>query len=227
MKAVIMGAATGLIVALAAPLEAQQAAASASGDGSGLALLEAAATRYEHASSLCADFSQTLEVPLLGDERSGTGRLCQARPNLFAMRFTEPDGDAVVADGSAVWVYYPSTDPGQVLKLPIDQLSGGYDFHRTFLSDPASKYRVEDLGAETVDGHATRHLELHPRSATSGYRKAEVWIDDGTPVLRRIRITQENQSVRTVTLDHVKLGATAPEGWFAFTPPAGVQVITR
>lgn len=196
-------------------------------DGRGLELLEATAARYGAVDSFCADFAQTLEVTLLGQERSGVGRLCQARPDLFAMRFTEPEGDAVVVDGASVWVYYPSTDPGQVLKLPMAQAPGGFDFHRAFLTDPAEKYEVAYGEEDVVAGHQAHRLELTPRDPAARYRRAEVWIDAGTPLLRRIRITEENGSVRTVLLQDVELGARAPDGWFEFTPPDGVQVIQR
>lgn len=196
-------------------------------EGRGLALLEATAERYGAVRSFCADFAQTLEVPLLGQERSGVGRLCQARPDRFAMRFTDPEEDAVVMDGTWVWVYYPSTDPGQVLKLPMAQAPGGFDFHRAFLTDPAEKYRVAYGERDVVAGHPAHRLELTPLDPAVQYRRAEVWIDEGAPLLRRIRITEENGSIRTVLLEDVALGAEAPEGWFEFTPPAGVQVIQR
>ena len=63
-----------------------------------LSLLEATAANYEHVNQFCADFTQVLSVPLLGDERTGTGQMCQARPNKFAMRFSDPEGDLVVVD---------------------------------------------------------------------------------------------------------------------------------
>lgn len=195
--------------------------------GDGLAVLEATAARYAAHPSFCAAFSQTLEVPLLGQERSGTGRLCQAQPDLFAMRFTDPEGDAVVADGESVWIYYPSTDPTQVLKMPMTTVPGGFDFHRAFLDDPASKYDVTLAGADEVAGRATHRLALVPLDPASQYQRAEVWVDRGTPILRRIRITEENGNVRTVTLSRVELGAGAPDGFFRFTPPEGTQVIQR
>ncbi len=83
---------------------------SVSAQDQGLAIMRAAAERYQEVEALCADFTQHLVVPLLGDERTGEGQVCQARPNKFAMRFTQPDGDRVVIDGESVWVYYPSLD---------------------------------------------------------------------------------------------------------------------
>jgi len=49
-------------------------------------ILESAAIHYRGIDALCADFTQHLLVPLLGEDRTGVGRLCQAQPNRFAMR---------------------------------------------------------------------------------------------------------------------------------------------
>lgn len=186
-------------------------------------VMEAASARYGAVPSLCADFVQTLSVPLLGEERSGRGRLCQAQPNRFAMRFTEPAGDAVVVDGTSVWIYYPSMDPKQVLRFPMAQSPGGFDFHREFLEDFAAKYDLTLEGTEYVTGGSAYRIRLIPKKAAS-FLAAVVWVEEGG-ILRQVRVEEENGSVRTVTLDHVEMGAQPPRGWFTFTPPPGAQVI--
>ncbi len=193
----------------------------------GLAVLERAAERYGAVQTLCANFIQRLEVPLLGEERTGTGRMCQARPDRFAMRFAEPAGDLVVVDGEFVWLYYPSLDAGQVIRLRVSGPSGGYDLHREFLERPAEKYEVTLRGRQPVDGVDAHHLRLVPRTPAS-YVAAELWIEVGTPVLRRIRIEEENGTVRTVSLSDVRLEPEDLEDdWFSFSPPPGAQVISR
>ena len=194
------------------------------GQDRGVALMSEVGARYGAVETLCADFAQRLEVPLLGDEATGAGRLCQGRPNLFAMRFTDPDGDAVVADGTAVWVYLPSSDPNQVIKTSPDRAAGGHDFHREFLVDTEERYEVSYQGSETVGGRAAHHVRLVPLEP-AGYRFADLWIDEERLVLSRLRIEEESGSIRTVTLENVELGATVPEGWFRFTPPPGASVL--
>lgn len=205
-------------LALAAPARASAQEATA------LSVLEAASARYAETPSLCADFTQHLSIPLLGDERTGRGRLCQERPDRFAMRFTEPAGDAVVMDGTWVWVYYPSMDPKQVLRFPVARSPGGFDLYREFLDRPAEKYRATLEAREAVEGRPAHRVRLVPRQPTS-YQAAVVWIDVADRTLRQVRVEEENGSVRTVTLRGVTLGAAAPAGWFTFTPPAGAQVI--
>ena len=217
-RALLLGA-TALLLGWA-PASAQQPTQSTP---TARSLMETASARYAAVSSLCADFVQTLSVPLLGEERSGRGRLCQAQPNRFAMRFTQPAGDAVVVDGTWVWVYYPSMDAKQVLRFAMAQSPGGFDFHREFLEDFATKYDLTLEGSETVTGRPAHRIRLVPRTAAS-YQSAVVWVE-ANGVLRQVRVEEENGSVRTVTLDRVDMGAQPPVGWFTFTPPPGAQVV--
>ena len=198
--------------------------AAAEAQDRGLAILDEAALRYEGVSTLCADFVQVLSVPLLGDERTGAGRVCQARPNLFAMRFTDPDGDLIVVDGTDAWVYYRSVDPKQVLRAPAEDSAGGLDFHREFLVDADEKFDVMYEADEQVGSAHTHRLRMVPKSR-AGYRAAVVWIDVGEPLLRQVRIEEASGSRRTITLSGIEFEATPGEEWFRFTPPAGALVI--
>ncbi|HZD04352.1 MAG TPA: outer membrane lipoprotein carrier protein LolA, partial [Longimicrobiales bacterium] len=114
-------------------------APAAAQEGDPWAVLEKAAERYAAVGTFCADFHQTLDVPLLGQTREGTGRLCQKPPDLFSMRFTDPPGDLVVVDGKNAWVYTPSRDPDQVLKAPASAAGERLDFHREFLDSPRTR----------------------------------------------------------------------------------------
>jgi len=190
----------------------------------GLDILQQASRRYAPVVALCADFVQHLRVPLLGDETTSRGRLCQQRPSLFAMRFTEPAGDLIVVDGQVMWYYIPSNDPKQVFRFAIERGTGGLDFHREFLEDPELKYDVTYEAADDVGGTATHRLRLHPRQPTS-YRTAVLWIEQGTSVLRVIRLEEENGNERTINLRDVDFDASPPQGFFVFTPPPGALVV--
>ena len=61
-------------------------------------------------SSLRADFTQTIQNPMI-DSPESRGTLMQAGEARFAMRFSDPPGEAVVIDGQHVWVYTPAPFP--------------------------------------------------------------------------------------------------------------------
>jgi outer membrane lipoprotein-sorting protein len=209
---------TALLLAAALP-------ALAGAQDRGMEILQQASRRYAPVVSLCADFVQHLRVPLLGEETTSRGRLCQQRPNLFAMRFTEPEGDLIVVDGESMWYYMPSNDAKQVFRFPIERGTRGLDFHREFLESPETKYDVTYEAADDLAGTATYRLRLRPRQPQS-YRSAVLWIEQGTSVLRVIRLEEENGNERTINLRDIQLGVTAPEGFFTFTTPPGVLEIT-
>jgi outer membrane lipoprotein carrier protein len=195
-------------------------------DANALTLLEEAGSRYAETSGFCAAFEQTLVVPLLGETTYSKGSLCQERPNLFAMRFSDPEGDILVADGEFFWVYYPSTDPRQVLQFELEARPGGVDFQREFLEEPGEKYRMEYMGEESVAGRTTKVVDLTPLDP-SGYQNARIWLDSQRSLILQARIEMENGSVRTVTLTDIQLNPAPDPGRFRFSPPEGAQVIRR
>ena len=64
-----------------------------------------------------ASFEQVVTNPLTGSKLQSRGEFEQARPDRFAFRFADPKGDVIVSDGKFVWVYLPSSTPGQRLAL--------------------------------------------------------------------------------------------------------------
>ena len=191
----------------------------------GLEVLEDAAARYGGLTTLCADFVQVLENPLLGDTNTSRGRLCQRRPNLFRMDFSDPDGDRIVADGSHFWIFYRSMTPDQVLRVPLDPSRGGLDFFREFLDDPGAKYEVRTEGQETVDGRSTLRLGLTPRTPR-GLEAARVWVDPAARLIRRIEVTDENGLVRRVSLSEFAFDPELAADHFRFVVPPGVDVVS-
>lgn len=190
------------------------------------ALLESAGRVYQASTGMCADFKQVLSVPLLGEDIKGEGRLCARQPGLFSMRFTEPRGDVLLADGTWFWVYRPSSEPRQVLRSALATGPRGVDFYSEFLDAPRDKYRAEYRGQDTIAGNAMHRISLTP-SHPAPYRSAVLWVESAVSLLRKVEITEENGSVRTVTLGAVDVSPHLGADTFRFTPPIGARVITR
>ena len=188
-----------------------------------LRALEGAAAHYRDVNAMCADFEQVIEVRLVRRTVESEGRVCQQRPNLFSMRFTDPEGDMVISDGANFWVYYPSIDEEQVMRQPVAESPGRHDFFREFLEDPASKYAAQDGGTEVVKGRECRVVSLAPRAGAS-YRGARLWLDVESHTIRRLELHEENGNLRTVTLSAVDLSPTLDPGLFTFEVPEGARV---
>ena len=129
---------------------------------------------YRSLSSLTADFVQIIDNPMI-DSAESRGRLVQAGPDKLAMRFTDPPGEAVIIDGRSVWVYTPSTTPGQVIRMSVP--SGGpiygYNMLAWLLDRPAERYTASYLQADVVGGR--RQARAHAGGPAAGSNVPGKW----------------------------------------------------
>jgi outer membrane lipoprotein carrier protein len=183
---------------------------------------------YRSLSSLTADFVQIIDNPMI-DSAESRGRLVQAGPDKLAMRFTEPPGEAVVIDGRSVWVFTPSTTPGQVIRMSVP--SGGpvygYNMLAWLLDRPAERYTASYLRADVVGGRSMDVVELVPAVPDLPFEKAVLWLDRADGIPRRLEITEHSGATRTLTLSKVRVNQSVPDSTFRFDVPSGVRVVDQ
>src|SRR5215207_8594563 len=92
------------------------AAAASANAQSADAIMNRAVKAYGQLHSVKAEFRQTITNPITGTNATARGVLFKKDPDLLSINFTEPNGDRIVADGQSLWIYLPSTAPGQVIK---------------------------------------------------------------------------------------------------------------
>lgn len=189
-------------------------------------ILARAAEAYRAATTLRSEFVQRIEIPALETQKEGRGVVFQRKPNYFLMRFEEPEGDIVVADGQWFWMYYPSAQPDQVIRTAIDQTAEGATLGAQFLVSPTERYVATYVQRDVLDQRAAFLLSLVPKYEAP-YTLVRVWIDVEDYLVRKFEIHEENETVRTITLTHVEAGVNLPEDLFRFSPPPGVEVFTR
>jgi outer membrane lipoprotein carrier protein len=205
---------------------AQQPAAPPAGSATADEILRRVERTYADVRSMQADFVQHLNVPLLGTNQRSEGQLFQRRPDRFLMRFSDPAGDIMVADGRHFWMYNPSVDRRQVIRSRLTAGGAEVDLQQQFLSNPTQRFVSTLVGTETVDGRATHVLSLVPRGQ-SQYRLIRVWVDQQNHLVRRFEMTEENESVRRIELRNLRLNVDLPDSLFQFSPPAGTQVFDQ
>lgn len=174
-------------------------------------------------------FEQTVTNPLTGSTATARGEYVQERPSRLAIRFTDGASGSIVADGQAVWVYLPSSTPGQVIKRPgTDRSAAPIDLTGQFLDQPRAKYDIAAAGTLTIDGHPARGLTLVPKKgATAPFTKALVWVDDDDSLIRQFEVTEASGVVRRVHLTTVRINAPVKRDEFNFKIPKGVTVVDR
>lgn len=216
--------AIGLALSLAAPASS---AAPARQFPDPTDLVERAATAYQALSSFSAEFRQTIADSMIGTYQS-RGRLVQAGTSKLSMRFTDPDGEAIVMDGDYIWLYTPSTTPGQVIRTPIPQdATYGPNVLAWLLTRPTERYRIRYIGNDAVAGRGTDVVSLTPVDPTLPFREAVVWLDQSDALPRRLEIRERGGTLRTLVLTRVQKNRRVTAETFRFDVPAGVRIIDQ
>ncbi len=183
---------------------------------------------YRSLSSLKADFVQVIDNPMI-DSAESRGTLVQAGDDKLSMRFTDPPGEAVVIDGQHVWVYTPSTTPGQVIRMSVP--SGGpiygYNMLAWLLDRPAERYSAKYLRPDQLNGRSVDVVELVPAVPDLPFDRAVVWLDKGDGLPRRLEITEHSGATRTLTLSKMRVNQAVSDRTFAFEVPSGVRVVDQ
>ena len=150
-------------------------------------IMERAAAAYAAVRTLRADFQQTSVNPVLRRTTTSRGTIFQRRPDRFLMRFSEPAGDLIVSDGTYIWVYYPSVDERQVIRMPAGAGgAGAVDLQAQFLGDPTTRFRSTLIGAGAVGDRPAHVVLLTPKQSES-FRTLKVWIDERDHLVARVQ----------------------------------------
>jgi outer membrane lipoprotein carrier protein len=178
---------------------------------------------------LAADFQQIVTNPMTGSPDTSWGKLYQLPPNRLGMRFTQPRGDRIVADGRFFWLYTPSTTPGQVIRTRIPASGGqGPNLIGQFADRPHERYRARYVRGDSLGGAAVDVVNLVPRDTSDAtFSEATLWVDRSDGLPRRIEFQETSGQKRTITLSKVALNGEIPWREFTFTVPATVQVVDQ
>src|SRR5712691_7771831 len=186
-------------------------------------ILDRASATYQTIASLSADFVQIITNPMIGTPDTTRGRLYQMRPSRFAMRFTAPKGDRIVADGKYLWLYTPSTTPGQVIRSRIPETgTTGPNLIGQFVERPRERYTARYVRADSTAGGWIDVVALTPRDSTLPYSGATVWVGRDDGLVHRLDIDEAGGQVRRVWLSHLQLNVQVSATEFSFAPPPGV-----
>ena len=193
------------------------------------ATLDRASAAWTKVKTARATFEQTVTNSLTGSSATARGEFQQQRPSRLAVRFTEPAGDRIVSDGKSVWIYLPSSAPGQVVKRSAtDGAAIPVDITGQFLDDPRAKYTVSDAGSATVGGRPTKALTLVPKTGVNApFTKATVWVDDDDALIRQFEVIEPSGITRRVRITSLDVNVPVDRDAFTFSPPHGVRILER
>ena len=194
------------------------------------AILDRASAAYDTIKTLQADFVQIVENPMLGDPDTTRGTLFEQRPSYFAMRFTEPKHDRIVADGKKLWLYTPSTTPGQVIRSDIPGTgTTGPNLIGQFVEHPRERYTARYVRGDSVADGPVDVITLTPRSTAGDfpYTEATVWIAKRDGLLRRVDIVETSGQRRTIILRNLGVNHPIAAREFRFSPTGALRVVDQ
>jgi outer membrane lipoprotein carrier protein len=191
------------------------------------ATMKRAASAYTEMKTIRAEFQQTITNPLTGTNATSRGVMFRQSPNLLSVTFTSPKGDRVVADGTSLWVYLPSSAPGQVIKLPSNGKStlALVEPGELFLNAPSTRYDMTSGGTATVSGRKANIVTLVPKKTNNVFTRAKVWVDTEDASIRQFEVVDVNGLTRMVTITRLQANVSVSASEFKFTPPRNVRVL--
>jgi outer membrane lipoprotein carrier protein len=190
------------------------------------AVIDRAVVAYSRLNSMRAGFIQTLTNPLTGSTQTTNGVILRKKPNFLSINFES--GDRVAADGSILWVYLPSSTPGQVIKMPANGASAGaMDPAGEFLDSPRTRFTVTSSGTATLGGRPTHAVTLVPKRANPNFTSAKVWIDDADSSIRQFDIETANGLKRHVVITSFTANPALSRASFRFVVPKGAKVVDQ
>ena len=218
MKTAVLSGMIALVVAGSAETQTQDP----------ITIVRKAGAVYRGLTSLEADFVQVIKDPVLGDTLSSKGKLYQAGDNAFAMRFNDPPNEAIVIDGQYVWVYTPSTTPGQVIRMRMEtDPVYGVNLLARILDRPAERYTNTWVRSDSVSGRRVEVVSIVPHGANVNFSRAILWLDREDWLPRRIELEESPGVWRVLTLVRLRPNAPVDRQMFVFTKPPGVRIIDQ
>jgi len=190
------------------------------------AIIDRAVAAYARLNSMRAEFNQTLTNPLTGNSQTTSGVILRKKPNLLSITFES--GDRVAADGSTLWVFLPSSVPGQVMRMPYTGSNAStVDPAEQFLNAPRTRFTVTSSGTANVSGRATHAVTLVPKRANAGFTSAKVWIDDADSSIRQFDVESANGLKRHVVITSFTPNPDLSKSTFRFAVPKGAKIVDQ
>lgn len=195
----------------------------------GVQVVRNASKAYQALSSFQAQFQQHFEDRSV-DQPDSRGTLYQEGKTKFAMRWSDPPKDAVIADGTWLWMYLPSTSPGKVLRYQ-QQASPTYGSNLlgTFLDNAVERYRITYVKFEVIDGHVVDAVLMEPaRPGEMPFVRATVWFDRELGMPRKFDIEELRDRHRIVSLSGLQQNRTIASDVFKCEKfPSGTRIVNQ
>jgi outer membrane lipoprotein carrier protein len=175
--------------------------------------------RYNRAKTLQVLFQEDYTAPGRS-RRTESGTLQLRKPGRMRWDYTQPKGKLFISDGKWLWLYTPSDNRAEKMKLkesedmraPLAFLLGKLDFDKEFRNIQS---RPEGDGLR---------ITAEPKTDNMPYSAVEFVVMPGNSI-REVKVTGFDRSILNFTFDNEKLNPPLDSQLFRFNPPAGATVV--
>lgn len=181
---------------------------------------------YDSTRTYQARFEQVYHIEAYNRKKRSTGHVTFERPGRMSWKYDEPNGNRVVSDGKLLKVY--ERDKAQVVEQPLG--ASQYPAVLSFLvgkGDLRQMFNLRRLDENRMKFEGGYVLEGTPKQPTSAYEKVIMYIDAETAQVRRMLVIDAQRNRNMFTFSNPAVNVSLPANTFAFTPPAGTQIVRR
>jgi outer membrane lipoprotein carrier protein len=182
-------------------------------------LLNAVETRYNRAQTLQVIFHEAYTGP--GQpRRTESGTLLLRKPGRMRWDYTSPQGKLFVSDGKYLWLYTPSNNQVEKMKIkesddmraPLAFLLGKLHFDKEF----------RNVQGKPVEGGTL--ITAEPKTDNLPYTNVEFLVSPNNEI-RRVKVTGYDRSILEFELDQEKLNPPLEARLFQFRMPPGAELV--
>jgi chaperone LolA len=189
----------------------------------GAEVIEKMEERFAKSKTYSATFEKQFFWAVLDRNMSREGKIHTRRPHEF--RVEVEDGDLVIADGEAIWVYNKANE--QVI---VGDYEGELRTPWEILVEYADGYAPVSVAETELDGKDAYIVILQPRPdapANLQVKRLRAWVDRKDWDLLQVEQLETNDDRRTYILRDHRRNKKMNDSLFQFTAPDDVEVIDR
>ena len=182
-------------------------------------LLKGVESRYNRAQSLEVQFSEAYTTPGR-PRRTESGKLVLRKPGRMRWDYTSPAGKLFVSDGKYLWLYVPSTNKVEKMKMkesedmraPLAFLLGKLHFNKEFRNISARP----EAGATVVTAE--------PKADNLPWSEVEFAVTPDYEI-HRVKVTGFDKSILEFTFQAERLNPPLDSHLFQFQVPPGAELV--
>ncbi len=177
-------------------------------------------SKYVSLDGLKASFTQSYQSKRFSDKITEKGTVYFRKGGLMRWEYQEPEKKIFVCDGNH-YFYYVVEDK-QVIKADADQ----EDRHSPALFLAGRGSFAKDFRAEWADQRPGSHLiKLIPVTLQPDFEYMIVDVDPVGGLILRLLVVDVYENRTEYTFQQIQENPKLPDGFFAFQPPKGTEVL--